>query len=474
MNKNGVKIFDVFQPAPAWSMIFIFVFVIIILLSVGSVGAKSLNLLFPLGAFIVGWRLYFYYPFLYTGFVWWLFFLTPIVRRLADFRTGAFTDPSPMLLAPYAAIIICAHTLYFNLSKTRAQGSAPFVVALAGVLYGYLVGLINSSNFISITVALLEWISPLLFAYHLYVNWHRYPQYCRNLQRVFVWGLIIMGIYGIYQYLVAPEWDRFWLINAPNIQSSAGKPVPLGLRVWGTMNSPGPFGCYMATGLLILFSCQNILVFPSAGFGVLSLLLGMVRTAWIGWFLGIIMLSTSIKPKQQFKLVMTIIVLAALIIPLATMEPFASTIVSRFSTLSDINNDVSFQERQFLYKALLDEALSTYIGKGVGLGGGFDSAILVMLFELGWIGAIPYIGSLILLVVLIFRSPLPTKEIFPSIIRAIIIQSLFYLFAGATMKGAPGMLLWPFLGMGLAGRSYYYYEAQMLLNPEVNQSSKSS
>jgi len=61
------------------------------------------------------------------------------------------------------------------------------VIALAGVLYGYLVGLINSSNFVSITVALLEWISPLLFAYHLYINWHRYPEYCRNLQRVFLW-----------------------------------------------------------------------------------------------------------------------------------------------------------------------------------------------------------------------------------------------------------------------------------------------
>ena len=474
MNKSKVTELNIqkgsflnfFQPADAWGTIFVFVFVTAILLGVGSIGSKILNALYPLGAFIVGWRLYFRHPVLYTGFVWWLFFLTPVIRRIADFRLGTFTEPSPILLAPYAAVIICAHTLYSNISKTREQGSVLFVAAIASVIYGYMVGLINTSNFLKVTVSLLEWVSPLLFAYHLYIHWDRYPAYCRNLQRVFLWGVLIMGVYGVYQYLVAPEWDRFWLINAPGIQSSAGKPVPLGIRVWSTMNAPGPFACFMATGLLILFSCQSILVLPAAGFGALAFLLCAVRTGWIGWFFGMIAISTSIRPKQQFKLVIAVIVLAALIIPLATIEPFASTITSRVETLSDITNDGSYKERQFLYQALFDEAITTYIGKGLGLGGGFDSAVLVMLFELGWIGCIPYIGSLIVIVISIFRSPKKDSDIFASVIRAIIVSALLYLFAGATMKGAPGMLLWPFIGMASAGRNYYYYESRLVLDSE--------
>ncbi len=474
MNKSKVTELNIqkgnslnfFQPADAWGTIFVFVFVTAILLGVGSTGSKILNVLYPLGAFIVGWRLYFHHPVLYTGFVWWLFFLTPLIRRVADFRAGTFSESSPILLAPYAAIIVCAHTLYLNLSKTREQGSAPFVIAIAGVIYGYMVGLINTSDFTKVTVSFLEWMSPLLFAYHLYIYWDRYPAYCRNFQRVFLWGVLIMGAYGVYQYLVAPEWDRLWLINAPGMLSTAGKPVPLGIRVWSTMNAPGPFSCYMATGLLILFSCQSILVLPTAGLGALAFLLSAVRTGWIGWFFGMIVISTSIQPKQQFKLVIAMVVLAALVIPLATIEPFSSTIISRVETLSDITNDGSYQERQFLYKALFDEAITTYIGKGLSLGGGFDSAVLVMLFELGWIGSIPYIGGLIIVVISIFKSRKKASDIFASIIRAIIISALLYLLAGATMKGGPGMLLWPFLGMGMAGRNYYYYESRLVLDSE--------
>ena len=462
LNIPQKRSFNFLQPADAWGIIILFVFVTALLLGIGSLGSKILNVLYPLGAFVVGWRLYFRHPVLYTGFVWWVFFLTPFIRRVSDFHAGALTEPSPMLLAPYAAVIVCAHTLYCNLSKTRENGSAPFVVAMAGVVYGYLIGLINSSNFPSVTVAFLEWISPLLFAYHLYIHWDRYPEYCRNLQKVFLWGVLVMGAYGVYQYLVAPDWDRFWLINSP-IKTSAGQPVPFGIRVWSTLNAPGPFACFMATGLLILLSSQSVLVAPAAGVGALAFLLSAVRTGWLGWILGMISISTSIKPKQQLKLVVSMVVLSILIIPLATMEPFASTISSRVESLADINNDGSFQARQFLYNALIDDAITTYIGKGIGVSGGYDSAILVMLFDLGWIGAIPYVGSLVLLIVTIFKSPKQTKDIFSSIIRAVILQSVFYLFAGATMKGGPGMLLWPFLAMGLAGRNHYYYEAQLTL-----------
>jgi hypothetical protein len=473
MNKSKVDGFSIqqskplgfFQPADAWGIIFIFIFVTVSLLGLGAFGARLLNNLYPLGAFLVGWRLYCCNPILYTGFVWWIFFLTPVIRRIADFNAGAFLNSSPILLAPYLAVIVCVYTLYLNLSKTREQRSIPFIIAIAAVAYGYLIGLINGGSAISVSVAFLEWVSPLLFAYHLYVNWNKFPEYCQNLQRVFLWGVLIMGAYGVYQYLVAPEWDRLWLIGS-GMRSSAGAPEPFGIRVWSTMNSPGTFGVFMAAGLLILFSCQSVLVLPSVVFGALAFLLGMVRTAWIAWFLGIMLIITSIKPKQQFKLVLTIAILSALVIPLVTMEPFASTILNRLETLSDIGNDGSFNERQILYSLLLNDAITSYIGRGIGVYGGFDSAILVMLFDLGWIGSIPYVGGLMLTIFTIFRNPQKTKNIFTSIIRAIIIQSLFYLFAGASMKGASGMLLWPFLAMAMAETkysTYSYYTSQLIL-----------
>ncbi|MFM7603245.1 MAG: O-antigen ligase domain-containing protein, partial [Pseudanabaena sp.] len=271
------------QPTEAWFVISLFIFVILILFFAGGIGIRILGIVFPLGSFLVAWYLYFRYPFLYIGFVWWLFFLTPFVRRVADFRTGTFTDPNPILLAPTVAILVTANTMYCNIPKAREQSTIPFVLAIASVVYGYCVGLLNpSTTAMKATIAFLGWLTPVIFGYHLYVNWRRYPEYSKVIQKIFLWGCLIVGVYGIYQYVVAPEWDRLWLVGS-KMDSSAGSPVPYGMRVWSTLNSPGPFADMMATALLVLFSCKSPLVTPAAIAGTLSFLFSAVRTGWLGW-----------------------------------------------------------------------------------------------------------------------------------------------------------------------------------------------
>ena len=69
LNISQKRSFNFLQPADAWGTIILFVFVTALLLGIGSLGSKILNVLYPLGAFVVGWRLYFRHPVLYTGFV---------------------------------------------------------------------------------------------------------------------------------------------------------------------------------------------------------------------------------------------------------------------------------------------------------------------------------------------------------------------------------------------------------------------
>ena len=435
----------------AWVVISVFALVTLGLLMAGAGGSKILTITFPLGSLIVGWYLYFRYPSLYIGFVWWILFLTAFVRRYADFRGGAFVDPNPILLAPYAAMVVCGHTLYFNLPKVKEQGSAPFILVFTSMLYGYLVGIIRNSPFVA-TVKGLEWITPLLFAYHLYVHWYRYPEYGRNLRKVFLWGVIVMGSYGIYQYLVAPDWDRLWLVSSKMITS--GLPVPQGMRVWSTMNSPAPFGDYMATGLFLLLTSRNILAIPASAVGFLSFLLCMVRTAWLGWVLGMISLVFSLPRKQKMQILVTILVLAAIVIPLSTVEPFATTITKRLQTLTDISNDTSANERQFAFGLLINDALTELIGRGFG---GFetDSAFLVLMIELGWFGATAYVAGFALCVFLVLTFKTKNGDIFLSTIQAILIKSLFFLLSSPTMRGAHGVMLWSSIGIALAGRKYH-------------------
>lgn len=214
---------------------------------------KILNLAFPAGAFAVSVLLYVRYPVLYIGFTWWMFFLTPLVRRLADYQSS-YTEPSPILLAPFLVAAATLVTFWQNLPKTYSQGSLPFALSSVGVFYSFLVGLINQPP-LTASLGLLNWLIPVTFGFHLFVKWRDYPSYRQNIQHTFVWGVLIMGVYGIVQYLMPPEWDRFWLINAP--VASQGAPEPFELRVWSTMNSTEPFSAVMTAGLLLLFHCKG-------------------------------------------------------------------------------------------------------------------------------------------------------------------------------------------------------------------------
>src|SRR5919202_1555595 len=120
------------QPAPAWTAILALVLFSALCIVAGA--GKILNLAFPMGAFAVGVLLYFRYPILYIGFSWWILFLTPLIRRLADYRSG-FTDPSPILIAPYLVIGITLVTCWQYFPKTARQGGLPFILSFAGVFY---------------------------------------------------------------------------------------------------------------------------------------------------------------------------------------------------------------------------------------------------------------------------------------------------------------------------------------------------
>jgi len=453
------------KPLPtteAWFVIFIFIFVTIILLVAGAIGSKVLAILFPLGSFVVGWFLYFRYPFLYIGFVWWLIFLTPLIRRLADFRAGAFTDSNPILLAPSLAIIIAAHTMYFNLSKSKEQGTIPFVLAVVSVIYGYCVGLLNATP-VKATLSCLGWITPIIFGYHLYINWRRYPEYSKTIQKVFLWGSLIVGAYGVYQYVVAPEWDRLWLVGS-GMDSSAGSPVPYGMRVWSTLNSPGPFADMMATALLVLFSCRSSLITPAAVLGILSFLFSAVRTGWLGWLGGMVFFISSLKPKQQFRLVLTFLILSALIIPLTTIEPFSGNIATRFNTLGDLQNDNSAQVRQGIYQRFFEKGIFNLIGDGLGVNDTVDAGILSFILDLGWIGTLPYLGSLLLGGVLLFTNLGKYSDLFINISCAVLIKSIAFFLAARATAGIHGIIIWMFLSMGLAGQRYLRYEQDLKMH----------
>jgi hypothetical protein len=457
---------SIFQPSSqsAWIMIL----GLIVLTVVGSlVGFGGiLRLAFPAGAVLVGFYLYIKYPLMYIGFTWWLWFLTPFLRRLVDYSSG-WINPNPMLTAPYLVTLISLITLIKYLPRSYNFRSLPLILAFAGIAYGFVIGIIQG-NLTTAIRSVLDWLPPVSFAFHLLANWQQYPSYKKNMERVFLWGVLVMGCYGIIQFLIAPVWDISWLksLGTDGFSSSFGQPEPFEIRVWSTMASTGPFAGVMGAGLILLLASKDKLRIPAMIVGYLSFLLTLVRSSWISWLFGLIIFFNSLKSQSQLKIIAIFSTMFILVAPLATTEPFSDIITTRFDSFSNLGEDHSANARKENYATNFDKALSTFVGRGIGNtfyfneGGQLnntviDSGILDMFFSLGWVGTIPYLGGMGLLLFQVIQFTEVKFDIFMAASRSVGISMVLVLLFNSSMTNVKGMILWSFLSITVAGHQYH-------------------
>ena len=449
------------EPAAAWAIILAFVLFtgVCAFAHLGSV----LRFSYPLGALLVAFLLHQKYPILYLGFSWWLWFLTPCVSRISDFYAGQFDETRLVLLAPYLAVLVILPPLLRQLPKLCRGDTVPYVLTLVGIAYSFGIGAVNGSLF-NVAKTGLDWLIPILFSFYLVLHWQNYPEHRQNTQRVFFWGVLVTGVYGIIQYTSMPAWDTFWLSAV--IEKGAGSFGSVDkeeVRLFSTMNSPGPFAVWMMAGLLMMLSgqgAQGILQIPASIAGYLSFMLTLVRSAWGGWMFGLVALGTSLSPKFQLRLILSVFVLALAVIPLTTMEPFAEAINSRIETLSDLDNDTSAQVRRATYEGLLSQASSSLTGYGTGVMPTYDSAILDLLFTFGWIGMVFYGGGLFLLILRLFKGNQGRSDLFTSTIRAIVLAMCLQLVFGNVLVRESGIIFWGFVGLGVASQKYYDHQTE--------------
>ncbi|MDJ0692109.1 MAG: O-antigen ligase domain-containing protein [Xenococcaceae cyanobacterium MO_188.B32] len=444
---------------PAWMAIFGLSLLIGLCLLIGA--GRILVPLFPFSSLVVGVFLYRRYPLFYNGFTWWLWFIGPLIRRMIDYKSGHLTY-GPWTLTPLLVTSISFITLIKYLPKTYNSGGLPFLLSIGSLFYSFMIGLIQNPKNAAVN-QFLAWLSPVLLAFHLFVNWRDYPSYRRNFQRIFLWGTLVMGLYGICQYLIAPEWDRFWLRSIDNL--TFGRPEPLQIRVCSTMESPQSFANMMMAGLLLVFTNKGNQRFLGAGPGYLTFLLSRARSAWLGWMTGLMTFLLSLKSSLQIRLIITIMVGAFFVVPLTVMEPFSTVISSRIETLSNSpEDDFSYQQRAQGYSELLNVALSQFVGKGLGYHiesdsiGSNDSSILSILFSLGWVGGIPYLGGLFMLLLRLMQGPERRFDPFASCAFAIVLGIFVQLGLNMIFNSSLGMVIWGFIGIGMAANKYYFYQ----------------
>lgn len=111
--------------------------------------------------------------------------------------------------------------------------------------YGSVVGLFK--NGIVFAYDLANYVIPLLLLPYLAIK----PMKAKELDRLlysYANIAVLVAIYGIIQYLTVPPWDAFWMNNVE--MNSIGIPEPLQIRVFSSMNSPGPCAIFLAMALV--------------------------------------------------------------------------------------------------------------------------------------------------------------------------------------------------------------------------------
>jgi hypothetical protein len=442
-------------PESTWALCGLLGLISICLISVNA--GTILNYVFLCSAVAMALLFYTKRPVFYVGFTWWIWFLSPFVRRLADYRGGGFSEQSLVLLTPYLVTLVSGMTLVRSLRHRPLPEATPFFICLSAVGYGYFIGLLNAPLFKS-SFSLLNWLTPIIFAYHLLASWRNYPAYAITVRKVFFWCLLISGSYGIYQYLVAPPWDCAWLISVDGGGGGFGRALPQQIRVWSIMQGPGVFGAVMAACLVLTSSSLNIVTAPASVIGYLALLLTVVRSAWVAWAVGFLAVILRLPPKAQGGILLSALIIAILLIPLSGMEQFSDLISGRLQSLSSLESDGSGQIRVAIYENAVSFITTNFVGTGFGGDSksiAFDSGILDILVNLGWIGSVPYVFGLFLLFQKIIRLEVPSTDSFAISARAVTMAILAQMPFGSSMIGLPGLLLWSFFALSLASIRYH-------------------
>ena len=423
--------------------------------------SKLSALIFLAGSCFTALFLYFKLPHYYVGFAWWLWFVGPLVRRLIDFKSGGLT-PGDFVLTPLLVTWVSAITFFRYLPYLYNKQALPFLLCIASVVYGFVVGVIQGNALNANTYGTLKILGPIFFGFHLFIDARNYPRYRKVIMSVFMWGLIVMGLYGLGQRLVLPEWDQFYLLNIAKEQEIAeGADSAFGL--FSSAEGRQQLAGLLVPGLILML-CRGgkVQPFVASILGYLSLLLSQARAGWLSWLVSLIVFLPSLKPRLQVRIVTLILVTVAVMIPVSMTEPFSTFITARLDSLSSLSDDNSLGTRQAAYNLLFGRAIMELAGKGIGFDlsrltkiSTFDGAILPMMFWLGWVGITFFVAGLYLLLGKIFSGKVSRDDAFANASRAIAIGMFVQVGLNLIFISSLAMVFWGFAGTSLAANAYY-------------------
>ena len=360
-------------------------------------------------------------PWLYAYVVLSLYAIVPGIRRVIDWKSG-FSSVSIVSILPLVSLLPAAAIL-FGWSRGTKIGRVPLVAGwlwLGAFAYAYAVGL-ATGNGPSATFTFLNFVLPMCFG--VYVStlnitmealYERIASYALALS-------VPIALYAIYQYAVPPPWDLYW-IQQTNLVS-VGIATPFGFKPFGTLNGPGSYADFII-GVVILnlprFRFGNFLRTGAIALNIVTLALTLVRTDWISLILALLAFVALSPRKAQNLSAIAVVSIILVVFSANAAALFGNSQVgidlqNRFGSLTTLETDRSYRDRQEYFGDALSTAASQPTGEGLGVVGvaaklgafgatlNFDNGYIARFTEMGYFGTAVYLATIGFVFVCTFR-----------------------------------------------------------------------
>jgi hypothetical protein len=330
-----------------------------------------------------------------------------------------------------------------------------------------------ANEFLGGLYTFVEFCLPLGFAYWIATRSERSYLWYQRMSATLIVLAVIISIYGIIQFVFVPPWDAAWM---QELEIKAfGLPLPFQVRVFSTLNSPATFAVFLTVATVMflprLTLRNGMLLLPI----FIGLALSLLRASWLSLPVGIIVFAAlTTRRKQLLTGVLTFLgigVLTTVIASFLGASDVGDKLATRFSTLGDVSDDVSAQNRA----GQMADAFRTGIADPEGSGLGFvgvstrlnsadesattlDSGFMSRFVEMGIPGSLALLISLGVAVSATARVWLESmqagnhkKQDIAAVALAMQASMLALNLFGDYFSGAAGIVLWTSVALVLRG-----------------------
>lgn len=438
-----------------WSYSAIVAFALFTALLVLGHGGSLLQYAYPLLAACLGGALFYYRRSTYFAYSWWIWLISPEIRRLVDFQTS-YHSISPIMVTPLAVTGFSFLAIMLRPRILLRRSMLPFMLFALVTALAFVVGVFSNGP-LPAAYAWATWLEPLFFGILLMADSRKEENRAALMNAILV-GLLVEGVYGIYQFFALPGWDATWLRNSQ--LASSGEAYAEQVRIWGTLNDYGVFAIVLVASLVFILVSRGWLRVAGAAAGFPALALAQARAAWGIWVIAVAAVLWRMGGKSRLRITVFAIIVAAIAVPILSVGPVANIVSKRFATLSDVQKGDSAQAREALYSDMFVTAFSKPIGQGFGAIGvsaklssgqnaDFDSGLLALPLTFGWVGGLVFLWSLGAIVKRMLVVYLTTKDKVSIAACGLFFGMMADLIFGQVFAGGEGMILWIVVALAL-------------------------